>query len=135
MGIVALSCPPNYNSTGLNSTLRKRDGLRSSQRSDWGGLGNLDLYGDSFAFPAARVIRMVISHVTLRGRRLLRGGGSPVWSQDPGEPVGGASDAPAASVKNMSVDHCRAEVLMAQQLLDRADIVSVFQQVSRKRMS
>ncbi len=35
----------------------------------------------------------------------------------------------------MGVDHCRADVFVTQKLLDRADVVAVFQKMSGKRMA
>ena len=41
------------------------------------------------------------------------------------EAVGRAADAPAATVENVGVDHCGLHVVVAQQLLHRADVVAV----------
>ena len=41
-------------------------------------------------------------------------------------------DSPTAPVQDMGVDHRRAHVLVAQQLLDRPNIIPIFQQVGRK---
>ena len=48
------------------------------------------------------------------------------------EAISRALDSPAAPVQDMGVDHRRAHVLMAQQLLDRPNIIPVLQQVGRK---
>ena len=48
--------------------------------------------------------------------------------------VGRAYDPVPATVQDMRVDHRRAHVGMAQQLLDGADVVAVRQQLRRKRM-
>lgn len=40
-----------------------------------------------------------------------------------------AADSQAAAIEDMGVDHCRAHIFVAKQLLHRADIVAIFQQV------
>ena len=49
--------------------------------------------------------------------------------------VGWALDAMPASVQDMRVDHRRLHVAMAQQLLDRADIVAGLEEVSREAVA
>lgn len=51
------------------------------------------------------------------------------------ERVGWAADGFPAFVENMRVDHRGANVAVAQQLLDRADVVPVFQQMRGERMT
>jgi hypothetical protein len=51
------------------------------------------------------------------------------------EPVQRASDGGGAAVQDMRVDHGRGDVLMAEQLLDRADVVAVFEKVRRERVA
>jgi hypothetical protein len=53
------------------------------------------------------------------------------WLQN----VGGAAHAQWSSVQHVGVDHCGAHVLVAQQLLDRADVLAPLQQVGGKRMA
>ena len=48
------------------------------------------------------------------------------------EAISRAVDSPTASVQDMGVDHRRAHVLVAQQLLDGPTIIPVLQQVGRK---
>ena len=43
--------------------------------------------------------------------------------------VEGASNVPGASIQDVCVDHRRGHVLVAQQLLDGADVIAVLQQV------
>ncbi len=43
--------------------------------------------------------------------------------------VGGAGHAQWATVQNMCVDHCGADVFVAHQLLNRADVLVAFQEV------
>lgn len=50
------------------------------------------------------------------------------------QPVGRASDCPAATVEYMGVDHCRADVPVSQKFLDCPDVVAIFEQVGCKRM-
>ena len=51
------------------------------------------------------------------------------------ERVGGASDTSASgSVQDVRVNHRRLQVPVTQKLLDRADIVALFEQVGRERM-
>ena len=51
-----------------------------------------------------------------------------------GQDVRGAPNTFSSPVEDMRIDHRRADVFMAEQLLDRPDIVPVFEQVSRERM-
>ncbi len=46
--------------------------------------------------------------------------------------VGRAADRETAPIQHMRVDHGRAQIAMAEQLLHRADVVTRFQQVRRK---
>ena len=48
--------------------------------------------------------------------------------------VEGAADAPGASIQDVGVDHRRAHVLVAEQLLHRADVVAVFEQMGGERV-
>src|SRR5258707_15699517 len=41
----------------------------------------------------------------------------------------------AAAIENMRVDHCRGDVLMAQQFLHRPDVVSALQQMCGEGMA
>jgi len=49
-------------------------------------------------------------------------------------PIQGAADGDAA-VEDVGVDHCRADVLVAEQFLDGADVVPVQQQVRGEAMA
>ncbi len=51
------------------------------------------------------------------------------------KPVRRALNASAASIQNMRVDHCRADIPVTQQLLYGPDVVAVFEQMRRKRMT
>lgn len=46
-----------------------------------------------------------------------------------GRPVGRAEDAAAAAVEDVGVDHRRADVAMAEELLDGADVVPILQEM------
>lgn len=46
--------------------------------------------------------------------------------------VGGAADGTSAAAQDVGVDHRGADVAVAEQLLDRADVVAVFEQVGRE---
>ena len=46
--------------------------------------------------------------------------------------VGRAPHAERPSVEHVRIDHRRAHVLVAKQLLDRADVIAVLQQMCRK---
>ena len=46
-----------------------------------------------------------------------------------------ASHSPPALVEHMRVDHCRAHILVPEQLLNRANVVTIFQQMGRKGMA
>jgi hypothetical protein len=48
------------------------------------------------------------------------------------QPIGRASDSQSAPVQNMGVDHCRAHVRAAQELLRRADVMTRFNPVRRE---
>ncbi len=50
------------------------------------------------------------------------------------QPIRRAADTPPAAVQNMGVDHGRADVLVAQEFLHRADVVTIGQQMRGKRM-
>ena len=53
------------------------------------------------------------------------GGGSSASE----EAVGRGLDAGGAAVQDVGVDHRRGEILVAEQLLDRADVAAGFEQV------
>ena len=48
------------------------------------------------------------------------------------DPVRGASDRPRAPVEDMRIDHGGADVVLAQEFLDRPDVVAIVQQVGGK---
>ena len=50
-------------------------------------------------------------------------------------PVRRASDRARAPVQDVSVDHGRADVVVAQELLDRPDVVAIFQQMGGERVA
>jgi len=47
-------------------------------------------------------------------------------------PIEGAANATGASIQDVGVDHSGADVLVTEELLDRADVVAGFQEVSRE---
>ena len=49
--------------------------------------------------------------------------------------VEGAADAPRAAIQDVGVDHRRGHVCVAEQLLDGADVVAVFEQMGGKGMA
>ena len=53
----------------------------------------------------------------------------PTESRSLLQPVGGAPDAQRASIQDVRADHGRADVRMAEQFLDRADVVPALEQV------
>ena len=54
------------------------------------------------------------------------------WAEDP---VGGTADGRRAPVQDVGVNHRRAHVAVAEQLLNGSDVVSVLEQVRRERMA
>jgi hypothetical protein len=46
-----------------------------------------------------------------------------------------AAHAAGASIEDVGVDHRRADVLVAHEFLDRADVVAALQEVRRERMA
>ena len=52
-----------------------------------------------------------------------------------GHPIGRATDASRTPVEDVGVDHRRADVPVTEQLLDSADVVALFQEVSGERMA
>ena len=46
-----------------------------------------------------------------------------------------AADGQAASIEDMRVQHRRSHIAMPEQLLDRADVISPFEQMGRKRVA
>ena len=46
----------------------------------------------------------------------------------------GSSHPPSAAIEDVRVDHGRADVAVAEQLLDRADVVTVLEQMGRERV-
>ena len=40
-----------------------------------------------------------------------------------------------ASIENVRIDHCRVHMRVAEELLDRSDVLAALQQVRRKRMA
>src|SRR5919198_6002713 len=53
----------------------------------------------------------------------------PSWVEDP---VGRTPDGGWSSVQNVGVDHRRAHVAVAEQLLDRTDVMAVLEQMRRE---
>jgi hypothetical protein len=53
----------------------------------------------------------------------------------PEQPVRRASDSGGAAVQHVRVDHRGAHIAVAQQFLNRADVVAVFEEVRRERMA
>src|SRR5215813_14621865 len=51
------------------------------------------------------------------------------------EKMRGAVNAATTTIQNVCVDHCRAHVFVAQEFLNRANVVTVFKQVSGERMA
>jgi hypothetical protein len=56
----------------------------------------------------------------------------PTGTRNEGQSVGGASDAPAASIQDMGVNHRGTNVVVSEKLLNCPDIITVFQQVGRE---
>ena len=50
-------------------------------------------------------------------------------------PVEGTADATGAPIEHVGVDHRRADVIVAEQFLDGADVVAVFEQVCGEGMT
>jgi hypothetical protein len=50
------------------------------------------------------------------------------------QPIGRTADAPPPAVEHMRVEDRRLDVVMPEQLLHRANVISVLEQVRRKRM-
>jgi hypothetical protein len=48
--------------------------------------------------------------------------------------INGAANASRSTVEDMGIDHRRFDIIMAQEFLDRSDIVTAFEQVSGKGM-
>ena len=51
------------------------------------------------------------------------------------KPIQRTGDATPALVEHMRIDHGRRHIRMAEQLLHRANVVTAFKQVGRKRMA
>jgi hypothetical protein len=58
----------------------------------------------------------------------MLGGGRGGWGQEEGV-VEGALDGEAASVQDVGVDHGGADVAVAEELLDGADVVAAFEEM------
>ena len=71
---------------------------------------------------------MAISRV-LYGFRI-----SPL-SHPPSKRIHGTSNPFSAPIQNMGIDHGRFHILVSQELLDRPDIISVFEQMDGKGIS
>jgi hypothetical protein len=65
--------------------------------------------------------------ITTAGCGRVRGSGSKA--------VRRASHAPPSSIQDMGVDHGGLDIVVAEQLLDSADVVAVLDQMRRKGMS
>ena len=65
------------------------------------------------------------------GRRLISAGDIAVFIRA----IRWALNASAAAIQNMRIDHRRADVAVAEQLLNRPNIISILQQMGRKRMA
>ena len=68
------------------------------------------------------------------------GPGSPGGAYRPVGPasqdtISRAQDTAAAAIQDVRVDHGRADVAMAEELLDGADVVAVLEQVGRERVA
>ena len=50
------------------------------------------------------------------------------------QPIGRAADAPAPTIEDVRVDHRRCHVVVAEQFLHRANVISILKQMSRKRV-
>jgi hypothetical protein len=50
------------------------------------------------------------------------------------KPIDGAANASRSTVEDMGIDHRRFDIIMAQEFLDRSDIVTASEQLSGKRM-
>ena len=57
-----------------------------------------------------------------------------LWEQLP-QDIHRASDAASATVEYVGIDHRRAYIAMPQQLLDRPDVVAVFEEVRGEGMA
>src|SRR5256885_14183490 len=51
-----------------------------------------------------------------------------------GKHVGGAADTQAATVENVGIDHGGADVVMAEELLHRPDVIAGFKEMGSERM-
>src|SRR5262249_30842735 len=51
------------------------------------------------------------------------------------QPIERAANAKPAAIENVQIDHRRVQIRMAEQFLDRADVVSCFEQMCRKAVS
>jgi hypothetical protein len=49
--------------------------------------------------------------------------------------VGGALDSVAPAIQHVGIEHRGADALVAQELLDGADVVAPYQEVGRERMA
>ena len=68
-------------------------------------------------------------HGYVRATAANRGGGDPL------QPVGRAPDAQRASIQDVGVDHRRPDIVVAEQFLNRPDVVPHLQQVGGKGMA
>jgi hypothetical protein len=66
--------------------------------------------------------------------RLASGDPADVWGEAALQIVDGAFDSPASLIHHVRVDHRSIEVFMPEQFLDRPNVVSRFEQVSREAM-
>jgi hypothetical protein len=58
--------------------------------------------------------------------------GRPVRRDIALKAVGWASDAKAATLEDVGIDHGRPDIVMPEEFLNRTDVVPVFEQVGRK---
>jgi len=83
-------------------------------------------------FPASDRSRQRLTSIIPIGPTSIIPLGPPVPE---GQSVYGASDPPPAAVQNVGVNHGRTDIGVSEQLLNRADIVAIFQQMGGKGMA
>ena len=59
----------------------------------------------------------------------------PITQRTTSQTVGRAADAAPAAVQDVRVDHCRANVFVAQEFLNGTNVVAIGQQVGREGMA
>lgn len=79
--------------------------------------------------PLLSISRILITRVSQRALLAMQ------LRETQSQPIRRAQNPTASSIQNMGINHCGADIFVPQEFLNRPDIVTVLQQVRRKRVT